>query len=97
MNTLYIAGHIIGFFTPALGLSLIASTLAQFFWRHELSATPWLHLVLCSSSVCAATLLLGLILSGQDGTILTYGAMVLTCAASLCWALRGDASKRQQL
>ena len=77
--------HVLNLFAPALGVGLIAAAAAKLLWRKELAKASYLRLVLWSFVAGAAVLLAGLVVLGQDGRMLTYGAMVLACASALWW------------
>jgi len=77
--------HLANLFGPALGLALIAPTLAKLLWRDALRAVPWVGLAGWVLVADAAVLLAGLALQGRDGRMATYVAMVLSTAAVLWW------------
>lgn len=77
--------HLANLFAPALGMGLIAPTLAKLLWRRELRAARWLGLAIWTACSCAAVLVAGLVLLGRDGRMATYGAMVLVAALTLWW------------
>lgn len=78
--------HLFNLFVPGLALGAIAAGLAKLFWRRELAAVPWRRLAAWAAGASTVALLAGLVLSGRDGRMSTYGAMVLACAAGLWWA-----------
>ncbi len=89
MNFLDLAWHTVNFAAPALLLGAISAAAAKLLWRGPLRATPWHRL---SGQAAAAGLLAGLaglVITGRDGKMVTYAAMVLACAASLWWRTRG--------
>jgi hypothetical protein len=77
--------HTCNLFLPALMLGLLSSALAKLLWRHELAAVPWKRLAAPACAACALVVLAGLIVTGRDGRMATYGAMVLSCAVTLWW------------
>ena len=77
--------HLSNFFGPALGMALIAPTLAKFLWRRDLRPVAWRSLAAWTFGVSAAVLLAGLVVTGRDGRMLTYAAMVLAAAMALWW------------
>ena len=77
--------HLLNLFGPALGLGLIAPTLAKALWRDALRRVPWRGLVAWVAGADAVVTLAGLALSGRDGRMATYAAMVLATAAVLGW------------
>jgi hypothetical protein len=77
--------HLANLIAPGLGLGLIAAALAKLLWRRELAAVPWRRLATWAASASTVVLLGGLVISGRDGRMGTYGAMVMACAAALWW------------
>ena len=78
--------HLTNFFTPAVGVGVIASLLAKLLWRKGLAAVPLRRLCLFSVAACAAMLIAGLVVFGRDGTMATYALMVVACSGALWWA-----------
>ncbi|HWH74085.1 MAG TPA: hypothetical protein VNV16_07485 [Methylibium sp.] len=78
--------HLANFVLPALLLGGIAAALAKLAWFRALRPVPWLRLAGWASGGTLGALLGGLVVTGRDGAMATYGAMVLACAASLAWA-----------
>jgi hypothetical protein len=78
--------HLLNFFAPALGVGVMAAWLAKLLWWRDLKGvSPWrmaAWAVLASSLV----LVVGLVWTGHDGKMVTYGVMVLTSALALWWA-----------
>ncbi|MBP6903215.1 MAG: hypothetical protein KBC73_24210 [Burkholderiaceae bacterium] len=90
MGPLDAVWHLLNLFAPAVGLGVIAATLTKLLWRRPLAGVAWRRLAGWASAASALALLAGLVLSGRDGKMLTYAAMVLACAGALWWAgLRG--------
>ena len=67
-------------------MGLLAATLAKLVWRQELGAVSWSRLARWSGSACALTSVAGLLLTGRDGVMATYAAMVVASALALLWA-----------
>lgn len=86
--------HLANLFGPALGLGLIAATLAKLLWRGELRAVAWRGLVQWTASANALVTVAGLVLQGRDGRMATYGAMVLATALVLGWRGWGVPARR---
>jgi hypothetical protein len=78
--------HLLNLIAPGLGLGAIAAGLAKLLWRRELAPVPWRRLAGWAAAASIAALLAGLVLTGRDGRMGTYGAMVLACAGALWWA-----------
>ena len=77
--------HLANLIAPGLGLGLIAAALAKLLWRRDLAGVPWRRLATWGAGASTAVLLAGLMISGRDGRMGTYGAMVMACAAALWW------------
>lgn len=86
MGPLEAINHLLNFFAPALGTAALAAALAKLLWRVELRAVRWRRLAVCGLAASSAALLIGLVVFGRDGKMITYGAMVLANAAALWWA-----------
>jgi hypothetical protein len=78
-------GHVFNLLFMPLALGAVAAGVAKLVWQQRLKAKPWWPLALASGTVCALVTLAGLALTGQDGKMATYAAMVLACAAALWW------------
>lgn len=88
MNLFDLVWHLSNFAAPALLLGAVSAAAAKLLWRRQLRGWTWLRL---SGSAAAAGLLVsvaGLALTGRDGKMITYAAMVFACAASLWWSTR---------
>jgi hypothetical protein len=77
--------HITNLFLPGLALGAASAALAKLLWRRELAAVRWRRLALPACAACAGVTLAGLVLTGRDGRMATYAAMVVGCALSLWW------------
>jgi hypothetical protein len=80
--------HLIGFLTPALGLGLIAASLVRLMWRRATRPIGWVRLAAVSVLACLLAGLAAIVLTGRDGTMAGYAAMVLGCAIAQWWMLR---------
>ncbi|WP_428422329.1 hypothetical protein [Methylibium sp.] len=78
--------HLLNLVLPAALLGGIAAALAKLVWFRALKAVPLRRLAGWACGAATVALLGGLVLTGRDGAMLTYGAMVLACAAALGWA-----------
>ena len=77
--------HLTNLFVPALALGSLAAALAKLLWRRELGAVSWRRLAGPACAAGALVTLVGLVLTGRDGKMATYAAMVLACAVTLWW------------
>lgn len=78
--------HLLNLFAPALGVGIITAGLAKLVWRRELNGVRLAKLALWACGACAIVTTGGLLLTGRDGRMATYGAMVLAAALALLWA-----------
>jgi hypothetical protein len=78
--------HLLNFLLPAFALGSLAAAMTKLIWRRELVGVGWRRLAGWASVAAAATLFAGLVAFGRDGTMATYGAMLLATALALWWA-----------
>jgi hypothetical protein len=78
--------HIGNFFLSALGVGLISAFLVKRLWRQDLAGVAFSRLAVWAVSAGALVLIGGLVITGRDGRMVTYGAMVIACALALLWA-----------
>ena len=78
--------HLVNFGLPAMVLSLGITLWGSFQFRHQ-AQIKWLWRWLLNAICGLAVLVGGLVLTGNDGKMATYGALVLVCA-SLEWVLQ---------
>lgn len=83
------AWHVVNLFAVPLGLGLLAPTLAKLLWRDALRGASWFGLVASGMGLSAAVAVGGLVVSGRDGMMATYAAMVGATALLLWWRSRG--------
>ena len=81
--------HLLNFFAPALVVGAVAALLTKGLWWRELKSVRWTRLAGVAMAASAVVLVAGLVLTGHDGKMVTYGAMVVACALSLWWAAFG--------
>ena len=77
--------HIANFFAPAVVLGGLAAASTRWLWRRELAGVSMTRLWLCASVAAALASIIGLVVFGHDGKMLTYGAMVVAAATALWW------------
>ena len=78
--------HLFNLLAPGLALGLIASAGAKLLWRRDLAAVRFGRLAGWGCGASLAALLGGLVITGRDGRMATYAAMVAACALALWWA-----------
>ena len=85
MDALDLFWHLLNFTLPALGTAAIMATLAKLLWRRALSGTRWSALAGRCAVAGLAVLVAGLLITGHDGRMATYAALVLVCALVPWW------------
>lgn len=78
--------HLLNFFAPAVGVGTIAALLAKLLWWRDLKSVSFWRMSAWAVLAGALALIAGLLWTGHDGQMLTYGAMVLMCTLALWWA-----------
>ena len=78
--------HVAGFAAPALMLAPAMVLMGRFFGKKSAAALAWPAQAAINLIVCLGVLAAGLVLSGHDGRMATYAALVLA-SASTQWAL----------
>lgn len=86
-------GHLVNLFLPALALAALAAALAKGLWRRALAPVRWRSLALPAALVNAGIVLAALWITGRDGTMAMYAAMVAGCAFTLWWQGFGPGRK----
>ncbi|MDB5819256.1 MAG: hypothetical protein JWQ11_2896 [Rhizobacter sp.] len=85
--------HLLNLLAPAGSVAVIAACMARLLWWRRLKTVSWRRLVGWPACLSALVVVVGLLVSGRDGRIVTYMVMVLACAAGLWWAGWGGRSK----
>ncbi|WP_028601997.1 hypothetical protein [Ottowia thiooxydans] len=82
MNVIDLFWHLAGFIAPALFVALGVTLLAQVFMKKALSTRVIFRQFAISFVAGLAVSVAGLVLSGHDGRMWTYVALVLVVATS---------------
>ena len=77
--------HLLNLLLPAAGLGMLASGMSKLLWRAALRGVAWRRLAAWASAGAGLALLGGLLVTGRDGRMGTYAAMVLASALALWW------------
>jgi hypothetical protein len=85
--------HFLNFVLPGLFVGALAAGLAKLSWRRQLAAVAWWKLAAWASAACLLVLVAGLLITGRDGEMATYAAMLVACAATLWWGGRTTRAK----
>jgi hypothetical protein len=78
--------HLVNLLLPALTVGVLGASMAKLLWRRELAGVRWRRLALWAAGAAALATVAGLVLTGHDGRMATYGAMILAASLALLWA-----------
>ena len=85
MDALAFSWHLANFILPALGVGMLSAALCKALWRRSLARTSWFSLAWQSSAAGLAVLVAGLAITGHDGRMATWAALVVVCALVPWW------------
>ena len=89
MDLLELLNHLLNFLAPALWMAVLVTLGSRFFMKKVPAAlSVWAQSAI-NFVVAGSVLGLGLWFFGRDGKMATYSAMVLLCATSQWFMLRG--------
>ena len=77
--------HVTNLFAIAAMTAAVSAAGAKLLWRRELAAVRWIRMAAYAAAGASAAMLGGLVLSGRDGRIASYAAMVCATALMLWW------------
>lgn len=80
--------HLLSFMAPALCVALLLGVGARLVWLRKSHLLPWYLMVAINALLGVLVLALGLVLTGQDGRMGTYAALVLALG-SCQWLMSG--------
>ena len=90
MTAYLLLDHLLNFVAPAGGLALIFVLLSRVFSRFLTSKQPLAQSIYAQAAILlivnVLVLIIGLVVFGNDGKMLTYAAMV-TCSALCQWVM----------
>ncbi len=78
--------HILNFFSIPLGVAFLSSVLAKGLGYPALRKAPFWGMWLCTGVLAVLAWVLGLWLFEREGTMLSYGLLMLACSTGLVWA-----------
>jgi hypothetical protein len=93
MGAMSLLNHVLNFLAPALWLASGLTLMSRIFMKNQAPAHSPLAQAAILSAAGSGVLLLGLLLLGRDGKMLTYCALVLVCASVQAWLLRDGQGK----
>ena len=85
MGPLDALNHLVNLLLPALTVGVLGASMAKLLWRRELAGVRWRRLALWAAGAAALATVAGLVLTGHDGRMATYGAMILAASLALLW------------
>lgn len=88
MDFLGLFWHVAGLMAPALVLAPAMVLVSRALDRKAKPRLPWLAQTAINFGVCLGVLVAGLVLTGHDGRMATYAALVLASAACQAWLVR---------
>lgn len=88
MTVLGLFWHLLGLLAPALVLAPGVVLMSRLLARQPVRASAWRRQLAINLGVCVLVLAAGLVLSGHDGRVATYAALVLASSACQAWLLR---------
>ena len=81
--------HLLNFVAPAFFVALMLAVMARFMFGKAASTRGfWLQVAL-NFAIGSAVLAIGLGLTGRDGKMVTYAALVVACGSAQWWLSRG--------
>ena len=82
MDALQQLWHLLNLLMPPLALAALYAALCKLIWRGALATVGWLRLTAWCGLAAEAAHLTGLWWTGHDGSMWTYGAMLLALTAT---------------
>jgi hypothetical protein len=82
MDALQQLWHLLNLLVPPMVWAALHVALCKLIWRRELAAVGWVRLTAWCALAAEAAQLAGLLWTGRDGSMWTYGAVLLALAAT---------------
>jgi hypothetical protein len=86
VSALDLLWHLMNLLAVPVGLGCLSAVMTKVLWRRELAGRPWLGLAIVASATALAAHLGAWAITGREGSMAGYGAMVMSTALSL-WVL----------
>lgn len=80
--------HAVGFMLPAFAVALMVTFAGRFFKKNRPLALTFIAQSAINFVVCLTVLLIGLVLTGRDGKMMTYAAMAIA-SGTVQWLMSG--------
>lgn len=88
MSTIDFLNHLLSFAAPAVFVGVLLAGGARLVWRKKTHLLPWYHMASVNTLLGILVLVMGLVLTGQDGRISTYAALVIVLGTCQ-WLMSG--------
>lgn len=88
MTALDLLWHLAGFVALPLLFGFLAAASVRLLWRRRWGTRRFWPIAGLSGLLAVGVAGAGLLLTGRDGSMTTYAAMVLACSVLLTWTLR---------
>ena len=88
MSVLDFLIHVLSFVAPAVFVAVALAAGARLAWRKKEHLLPWYGMAGVNALLGIVVLAMGLVLTGQDGRMATYAALVLALG-SCQWLMSG--------
>ena len=82
MSALDFLIHLLSFVAPAVFVAAVLAAGARLVWRKKEHLLPWYWMAGINALLGIVVLAMGLVLSGQDGRMMTYAALVLALGSA---------------
>jgi hypothetical protein len=82
MDVLQQSWHLLNLLLPPLAWAMLHVGLCKLVWRRELAGVSWVRLMAWCGLAAEVVHLVGLWWTGRDGSMWTYGAVLLALAAT---------------
>lgn len=89
MNALDALWHMLNFLAPAVCVGALSAAAAKLVWARELRGRSWLQLLGWAALPALLVAFVALVVTGRDGRMGTYAAMVVAAAAGLWTRIPG--------
>ena len=88
MSIFEFLNHLVGLVVPAVFVAVFLALGARWVWRKKTHLLPWYQMAVVNMLLGVVVLALGLVLTGQDGRMGTYAALVVALSSSQ-WLMSG--------
>lgn len=89
MDLLALLNHLLNFVAPAAFLALVLALAGRFLGGRRAGVPRWWVQCACTFGAGVVVSVAGLVVSGRDGTMVTYAALVAVCGTVQWLAMRG--------